>query len=155
MIEEMNIVNLKNVPHHLETLARWHQKEWSYLRPNKTLTERIDRMKSHLMAEFIPTTFVATNHELLGSAAIIKHDMYTRKELTPWLASVYVAPEFRRQGIGSALVFHIMEQARENKIERLYLFTPDREAFYTRLGWKTFEKTSYLGYAITIMCVDL
>ena len=151
----MKIVNLKEMPHYLDTLARWHQEEWGYFKPNKTLAQRIERMQSHLLPEFIPTTFVASNHELLGSATIIEHDMDTRKELTPWLAGVYVAPEFRGQGIGSTLVLHVMEQARENMIERLYLFTPDREAFYARLGWKIFEKTSYLGYAVTIMCVDL
>ena len=151
----MKIVNLKEMPHYLDTLARWHQEEWGYFKPNKTLAERIERMQSHLLPEFIPTTFVASNHELLGSATIIEHDMDTRKELTPWLAGVYVVPEFRGQGIGSTLVLHVMEQARENMIERLYLFTPDREAFYARLGWKIFEKTSYLGYAVTIMCVDL
>jgi GNAT superfamily N-acetyltransferase len=143
------------VPHHLETLARWHQEEWGYFKPNKTLAMRIEAMKSHLLPEFVPTTFVAANHELLGSASIIEHDMDTRKELTPWLAGVYVAPEFRRQGIGSALVLHAMEQARENIIERLYLFTPDMDVFYARLGWKTFENTSYFGYVVTIMYVDL
>jgi N-acetylglutamate synthase-like GNAT family acetyltransferase len=153
--EEMKIVNLKEVPHHLDTLSRWYHEEWSYLKPKKTLADRIERMKSHLLPEFVPTTFVATNHALFGSAAIIEHDMDTRKELTPWLAGVYVAPEFRRQGIGSKLVLHIMEQAKQNMIKRLYLFTPDRDAFYTRLGWKIFEKTSYLGYAVTIMYMDL
>ena len=151
----MKIVNLKEMPHYLDTLARWHQEEWGYFKPNKTLAQRIERMQSHLLPEFIPTTFVASNHELLGSATIIEHDMDTRKELTPWLAGVYVVPEFRGQGIGSTLVLHVMEQARENMIERLYLFTPDRDAFYARLGWKIFEKTNYLGYEVTIMHVDL
>ncbi len=151
----MKIVNLKEVPHHLDTLARWHQKEWGYFNPNKTLAMRIKAMESHLLPELIPSTFVATNHELFGSAAIIEHDMDTRRELTPWLAGVYVAPEFRRQGIGSALVLHVMEQAKENKIKKLYLYTPDRGAFYARLGWNIFEKTNYLGYAVTIMHVNL
>ena len=151
----MKIVNLKEVPHHLDTLSRWHQEEWGYFKPDKTLADRIERMKSHLLPEFIPTTFVAENDDLFGSAAIVEHDMDTRQELTPWLAGVYVASEFRGQGIGSKLVLHIMEQAKQNMIKRLYLFTPDRDTFYARLGWKTFEKTVYLGYAVTIMCVDL
>jgi N-acetylglutamate synthase-like GNAT family acetyltransferase len=155
MVEEMKILDLKQVPHHLETLARWHQEEWGYFKPDKTLAERIKRMKSHLLPEFIPTTFIAENHELFGSASIIEHDMDTRKELTPWLAGVYVKSEFRRQGIGSTLVLYVMEQARKNKIERLYLFTPDMDAFYARLGWKIFEKTRYYGYLVTIMHVDL
>ena len=42
--------------------------------------------------------------------------MDTRKELSPWLASVFVAPEFRKWGIGSKLVLHVMEQAREDSL---------------------------------------
>lgn len=30
----------------------------------------------------------------MGSAAIINNDMDTRPELTPWLASVFVAPAY-------------------------------------------------------------
>ena len=150
----MQILNLNEIPGHLETLARWHQEQWQYFNPRGTLAERIERMKSHLSPEFIPTTFVATDQELFGSAAIIQHDMDTRKDLSPWLASVFVASEFRRQGIGSKLVRHVMEQAHQNQINTLYLFTPDREAFYAKLGWETFEKTKYRGYAVTIMRVN-
>lgn len=117
--------------------------------------QRIEKMKSHLTPQFVPTTFIAVNDELLGSAAVIEHDMDTRMELTPWLASVYVTPEFRKQGIGSKLVLHVMEKAKENNIDKLYLFTPDREAFYARLDWTTIEKTNYHGYDVTIMYVDL
>lgn len=151
----MQIINLKEVPGHLETLANWHHEQWSYLNPEKTLAERIDRMQSHLMPDFIPTTFVAVGQELFGSASIIECDMNTRKELSPWLASVYVAPEFRKQGIGSRLVLHAMEQAKNNKIKTLYLYTPDRDAFYARLGWSKLEKTDYHGYPVTIMSLSL
>lgn len=151
----MQIINLKEVPHHLETLAGWHHAQWSYLNPDRTLAERIDRMREHLVTDFIPTTFVTAKDNLFGSAAIIECDMDTRKELSPWLASVYVAPEFRRQGIGSKLVLHVMERAKDNNIKTLYLYTPDREAFYCRLGWSRLEKTDYHGYPVTIMGVNL
>ncbi len=151
----MEIVDLKHKPHHLKTLAQWHHAQWSYLNPNKTFARRIEKMKSHLTPQFVPATFIAVDNELLGSAAIIEHDMDTRMELTPWLASVYVAPEFRKQGIGSKLVLHAMEKAKDNNIDTLYLFTPDREAFYARLGWTTIEKTNYHGYDVTIMYIDL
>jgi GNAT superfamily N-acetyltransferase len=49
----------------------------------------------------------------MGSAAIIDSDMDTRPELTPWLASVFVAKEFRNQGVGSRLVEHVMEEVRK------------------------------------------
>jgi N-acetylglutamate synthase-like GNAT family acetyltransferase len=154
-VKQIKITNLKEVPHYLETLADWHHVQWSYLNPDRTLAERIDRMRENLKPDFIPTTFVAAEDKLLGTAGIIKHDMDTRKELSPWLEGVYVAPEFRSRGIGSKLVLHVMEQARDNNIKTLYLYTTDREAFYARLGWSTFEKTNYHGYPVTIMSVNL
>jgi hypothetical protein len=41
----MKIVNLKETPHHLDTLARWHQKEWDYFNPDKALAVCIDTFK--------------------------------------------------------------------------------------------------------------
>jgi GNAT superfamily N-acetyltransferase len=151
----MQIIELREVPHHLETLAGWHHSQWSYLNPDRTLAERIDGMQLHLTPDFIPTTFVAAEDKLFGSAAIIECDMDTRKELSPWLASVYVAPEFRKRGIGTKLVLRVMEKAKDNNIKTLYLYTPDRESFYARLGWSTLEKTDYHGYPVTIMNVNL
>lgn len=151
----MEIIDLKHKPHHLETLAQWHHAQWSYLNPNKTLAQRIEEKKFHLLSQFVPTTFIAVDGKLLGSAAVIEHDMDTRTELTPWLASVYVAPEFRRQGIGSKLVLYVMKKAKEEGIGKFYLFTPDRETFYARLGWSTIEKTDYHGYPVTVMSVNL
>jgi N-acetylglutamate synthase-like GNAT family acetyltransferase len=71
------------------------------------------------------------------------------------MASVYVTPERRRQGIGSALVVRIAEEARAMGIERLYLYTPDKEAFYKRLGWHTLEQTQYRGYLVSVMALSL
>jgi GNAT superfamily N-acetyltransferase len=151
----MKIVDLRKVPQYLETLARWDHAQWSYFSPNLTLERRIKNLKVHLKPQFIPSTFVAVNDELYGSASIVEQDMDTRTDLSPWLASVYVASEFRRRGIGTRLVLHAMTRAKEEGIEGLYLFTPDRQEFYARLGWNTLEETEYHGYPVTVMNVDL
>lgn len=151
----MQILNLKEEPDHLNTLAHWHHMEWAYLNPDANLKERVEKMKTYLNSDFIPTTYIAIDDQLLGSAAIVQHDMDTRLELSPWLASVYVAPEFRGNGIGSKLVLHVMEQAKIYGIKTVYLFTPNRESFYIRLGWDIFEKNTYRGQEVTIMLVNL
>ena len=76
-------------------------------------------------------------------------------ELSPWLAAVYVLPEFRRQGIGSQLVRAIEETGKRLLLERLYLFTPDREAFYARLGWSLLELAEYRNHTNVIMTKSL
>ena len=141
----------------IPTLVHWHHAQWSYLRPGDTIEGRTARMQTHLGKRQIPTTFVAyeTTEDgaevVVGSASLYVHDLDTRPDLSPWLASVYVAEEHRRQGIGSALVRRAVQEAAELGVERLYLFTPDQEQLYKRLGWFVVERCLFGGSLQTVM----
>jgi GNAT superfamily N-acetyltransferase len=150
----LKILPLARVPEHLVTLAQWHHRQWSYLYPDESFDDRLRRMQPHLHASFIPGTYVAIDSSPVGSASIIENDMETRPELTPWLASVYVKPDFRHRGIGRQLVNHIEKLAGEHNIRQLFLFTPDQQAFYQRLGWDTYDNTTYHDENVTIMVRD-
>ena len=151
----LEILELSKTPQYLEQLAEWHQREWAHLNPGESLTNRINEMQLHLNSSFLPTTFVALDEKLLGSAAIVSNDMETHPQLIPWLASVYVLPEHRHKGIGSGLVLHTMNQAKLEGIETVHLFTPDQKTFYQRLGWQTFAEEQYRGEHVTIMSIIL
>ncbi len=151
----LELLNLKDKPDTLTTLALWHQDEWSYLNPGETLEDRISRMQLYLNVNFIPSTFIAVDNKLLGSAAIIAQDMKTRPQLTPWLASVFVEPGSRQNGVGSKLVLHAMQQAKNAGIKTLYLFTPDNKAFYLRLNWSIMYTEQYHGHEVTVMQTSL
>jgi len=151
----MQILNLNQHPQHLQTLAGWHHQQWADLNPGRSLAQRIAEMQEYLSEQLVPSTFFAVDQQLLGSAAIIAHDMDNHPELTPWLASVLVAPEFRNQGIGTRLVEHVMQVAKTAGISRLYLFTPDRVAFYERLGWQLVNEEIYRQHRVSIMQVNL
>jgi N-acetylglutamate synthase-like GNAT family acetyltransferase len=145
------LLNLKDRPEYLEQLARWHHDQWSYLNPGESLQQRVLRMQSYLNDEFLPATFIAVDKELLGSAALVVCDMETKPQLSPWLASVYVAPQYRMKGIGSRLVIHAMKQAKLGDIKTLYLFTPDMAHFYRKLGWMSLSSEIYHDHAVTVM----
>lgn len=151
----MPIIDLKDAPHHLPTLAAWHHSQWAELNPGFSLAQRLDMMQAYLNDYPVPSTFVAVDPEPMGSAAIIANDMDSHPEWTPWLASVFVAPAYRNQGIGGRLVRHAMNQAKKAGIAELYLFTPDREDFYRRLGWEVLTTEHYRGHNVAIMRVDL
>lgn len=151
----MRIVNLKEHKEFIPTLATWHHDEWSYLHEVDSVERRISSLEKELKSDDIPKTFVAVEGDtLLGSASLVPYDMDTRMDLTPWLASVYVAAEHREKGIGSALVRHVMEEAGALAYQTLYLFTPGREAFYERLGWSLVEWTDYHGHRVPIMKIN-
>jgi N-acetylglutamate synthase-like GNAT family acetyltransferase len=150
----MQIKYLADCPDCLPVLARWHHQEWLCYNPGDSLAKRIERMREHLGRRRVPTTFVAlsdTDGQPLGSAALVAHDMSTRMDLTPWLASVFVAPEYRRRGIASALVRRVVQEAADLGVPRLFLFTPDQQNLYARLGWQTIERAQYMGEAVVVM----
>jgi len=115
-----------------------------HLRANETVEDRVIRLRLASGHRQIPTTYVAiAGEQLLGSACLVKHDMDTRPELSPWLAGVFVAPSQRRRGIGAALIQKAVEEAGLLGIERLYLYTLTSDTFYLKLGWSVLERTFY------------
>ena len=152
----MRIDYLEAHPDFIPILSQWHHEQWSYLNPSRTVDDRIEEFKQETTGKGIPVTFVAISENvLLGSSSIVANDMDTRMDLSPWLASVYVSPQHREQGIGSALVRRTVEEAKKLEIETLYLFTPDREKFYKRLGWTVLEVSEYRGENNVIMKLRL
>jgi GNAT superfamily N-acetyltransferase len=140
----------------IPTLSRWHHQEWAYLRPDESLESRTKRLQSSCGHSEIPTVIIAfADDVLLGSAILIAHDMDTRPNLSPWLAGVFVRPEHRRRGIGSALVQRAIGEATRLRVQRLYLYTPSAQSFYARRGWSLLERTKYLGADVTVMFLDL
>jgi N-acetylglutamate synthase-like GNAT family acetyltransferase len=148
----MDIVDLRKIPEVIPLLVKWHHRQWAYLNPQSTLEKRLEKTTRYLCDEPIPSTFVAIESgKVLGSAAIVEHDMDTRTEYSPWLASVYVAPEHRDKGIGSKLVSYIMSFAKKHEIDTLYLYTPNKEKFYKRLGWHTIHVELFNEVQVFVM----
>ncbi len=143
---------LVDYPQYLPVVAGWIFDEWGEEMEASTLDIVQAEFSQHLNRDCIPLTILALEGDQpVGTASIFRHDMDTRMELTPWLAAVYVVPDFRGRGIGSELVQAIEEIARRLKLERMYLFTPDQEAFYARLGWTTIETVEFRNQSNVIM----
>jgi predicted N-acetyltransferase YhbS len=153
---KMKIDYLAEHKEFIPVLAKWHQEQWSYLNPSRSLADRTKELEQSASKNQVPLTFVAiSGGVLLGSASLVEHDMDTRMDLSPWLASVYVAAPHREQGVGSALVKSAVDEAQNLNIKTLYLFTPDQQQFYARFGWTTLEYTEYRGEKETIMSIQL
>lgn len=148
----LNITYLADRPDLLPIVSAWVYGEWGAHMPGLTLEDLTRIFSGHLSRERIPLTMVAFQEDQpAGTASIYVHDLETRPDLSPWLAAVYVDPLFRRQGIGSALVQAIEREACRLQIARLYLFTPDQEPFYTRLGWSLLERQEYWNESVVVM----
>jgi N-acetylglutamate synthase-like GNAT family acetyltransferase len=148
----MTIVYLADYPQHLSTVAAWVFDYWGHLIPGLTLAQVEERFRSKLQRDALPLALLALEGETpVGTASLQPTDMHTRPDLAPWMASVYVVPAQRGQGIGSRLVQAIEVAARRLGVSTVYLFTPDQQRLYARLGWQEVEETDYRGERVTIM----
>jgi GNAT superfamily N-acetyltransferase len=121
---------------HVPTVARWLHDQW-WGEDGWTLGATADFLAA-ATGPAAPIAFVALDDAgaPLGTATLDIDDLAVRPDLTPWLASVLVAPAARGHGVGRALVRHIEAAARTLGHRELWLYTPDAAGFYDRLGWR-------------------
>ena len=150
--DHLTIDYLANYPQHVATLAQWHQQQWHDISPHLDTDKRISLLSAHHATAAVPVTLIALQlNRPIGSASLVENDMQDRPQYSPWLASVYVAPGHRQQGVASILISDIITQARTLDLTQIYLFTPDQSAFYAKRGWQTIERRHYHGTTVDIM----
>ncbi len=152
----MRIENLTHHPGHLMQVANWHFSQWQHLYPGDQLEDFAAELRASLGPWFVPSTWLLVNEQgVWGSASVIEQDMATNPDLGPWLASVYIHPELRGQGLGTRLVRFVITRCQQQGLSSLYLFTPDRVHFYQNLGWQDLRQESYQGVPVHIMTIQL
>ena len=73
--------------------------------------------------------------EVRGTAALGARSHGARGAEAPWLVGLAVAPEYRRRGIGSALVEAVEDHARAGGHETLYAATAAAAGLLRRRDW--------------------
>jgi N-acetylglutamate synthase-like GNAT family acetyltransferase len=132
----VQISYLIEYPQYIPQLTQWMFQEWDVMLGVKTPEARIKKLNAHLNRDQLPIAWVAhANGRLFGSAALRVHDIEGHEQLTPWLGGVFVGEQFRRRGIGEVLCGTVEEAARSRGVQTLYLFTLDKQAWYSRQGW--------------------
>lgn len=148
---------LASYPGYIAELAGWHHSHWQHLNPEDyTLAERINEYEQACQTDSIPLMLVAHDgNKPLGSTRLVQSDMQSHPELTPWLASLYVRPDYRNQGIAYALIRRLEQEAQRLGYTQLYLYTEDRMSLYTNAGWQVLSTEEYYAQQVTIMCRQL
>jgi predicted N-acetyltransferase YhbS len=148
----LSIAYLAHHPHYVADLAAWHYSQWAHLYPQESQADFAHHLRLSAQIARIPLTVVALiDGRLAGSASLIDDDLESHPELSPWLANVYVAPQYRCQGIGTALINRIQKEVETLGVKTIYLFTTGEPEFYTRLGWQALLQETCQGEPITIM----
>ena len=137
----------------MSQLARWHHAEWGALYDDWPLPVAEAELAEHAQRRTLPLTLVALVRDALaGSVSLVEVDAPQLSEHgSPWLASLFVHPAFRRAGIGRRLVDAAVQRAAQEAVPVLHLFTPSSEGFYEALGWSRGVRETLNGVTVTLM----
>lgn len=134
----MRIDFLANHPQHVETVTKWLWLQWG--EPYNYLFWKT-LVKSCLSTSTLPQAYLAISElgEAIGTACLWRCDLLSRQDLTPWLACLFVDPQYRQMGVGKRLQYHCCQQAKKMGFRMVYLFS-ELEGYYEAFGW------TYLGH---------
>lgn len=146
----IQIQPLSSFPELVGLCARWNLEAFGET-TGWTLKEVIAGLQKIIAPGSMAMAFIAHHDgEPAGFVLLIDCDLESHSHLKPWLASLIVAKEFRRKGIGSALVAAVETAARHRGDEQLFLFTTTPD-YYRPLGWQFFEPLEKRGTSFEIM----
>lgn len=158
-MKSFKVVALAEHPHHWQTAAEWSFAAWHHEFPSDTVQTYLDQYE---LAASKPDTLIEIyaavdiNDKLLGVATLVDDDeLPDAPEPGPWLAAVFVTPDARKHGAGSALVEHVTSRARALGHKRLFLYTEHAQDWYLGKGWSKVRDTVFLGLHHTVMQLEL
>lgn len=136
---DVSIEHLYQHPQHLLLMASWiHTAFWT--RSPHDVHYVADLLRLATTPDSIPLSLVAyVGNEPAGTVQLVTTDSRERPDLTPWLAALYVAPEYRKRGIGGALVRQLAAEARRLGYHELFLETDIPKFYECEGGAKQFQ----------------
>ena len=147
-----SIVSTSDRPDLVEITARWRWE--AFFRKHGQPFEEVfaAAQRTATAAPPMPRTFVLlADHEPIGTASLVDHDLDERPDLTPWLAGVFVAPQARGQGHAAQLITAVESAASEAAYPILWLYTRTAERVYERAGWERVETVQHKDNPYTLM----
>lgn len=140
----MVLTPLCQTPELAPLLARWAYDEWYQDRS----IEFEFLLKAFLLRtkdDSLPLSIICFCDTVpAGMVTLKQDDLWSRKDINPWLSSLYVVPEYRNRGIGQILIGGVVDAARKRGNRGLYLFLGQSgrdwlERYYLCRGWEIFD----------------
>jgi GNAT superfamily N-acetyltransferase len=140
-----------------EQLARWHLHEWQHVFPKWTEQRAIVEFNEQLLTTELPATWLALKDDVLvGSISALIEDAPELNDIPgPWLASFYIVPECRGQGLGLQLMTAAKNAVAKFGYQQWYLFTPHHQGYYAKQGWALKEFRDLHGERVAVMAQEL
>ncbi|ASB90679.1 GNAT family N-acetyltransferase [Bacillus sonorensis] len=90
-----------------------------------------------------PITLIAIiDGECAGTVSAFENDLKERPQYKPWLASLYVEPQYRNRKIGLRLMEALLSHVKALGHTSIYLKTENASDYYKQRGWTFIESVS-------------
>lgn len=136
----MVISDLRNAARFAATIANrgWH--EW-WTDTEMPLSEYQSGIEQMAAGSGIPMAFVAHDGErYVGSVLLIGSDLDIRPQYSPWIAALWVEPEFRRRGVAEELIHAARSEAERQGHHACYLCAAESNSpYYRARGFRLVE----------------
>ncbi len=134
----MRIEKLAHHRHLMDSIVTTLHASWGELPPWSEKNSIRSRLEASAAQALFPHTVVAiTDHGGLAAMGSVKlFELPSHPDKTHWVGEIFVLQEFRNQGLGSRLTTTLTDYAFAQGVSQIYLYTPDQQALYQRLGWQ-------------------
>ncbi len=137
--QQITLAYLFDHPDCVDVCASWAFGQWGSQRGG-TLTRAQKKFAASTDRNSLPLTMLAlAESKPAGMISLWETDLPGRGDLSPWLASLFVHPFYRGQGLAGLLARRIETEAVRLGFSALYLVTETEAAFYEKIGWSPFE----------------
>lgn len=148
---EVVIRDMADFPQWLPAISAWFHDEWSDLMGSETPADVERHISRWIARDTIPTALVAVVEDQVVGTVALKGKAFDHYGEAPWLAGLFVVPQYRKSGIGFQLLRAAEKKAAAMGIHKLYLYTPRAQRFYETLGWRRKEELAVASINVTVM----
>jgi predicted N-acetyltransferase YhbS len=149
----MQIQELSLHPELIQIITTTLHKSWGNLGPwsdPETIRARLIAGASGVDS---PRTFVVVTESgsFVATGSVKLFEVPTEPQLVYWIGEIFVLPAHRGKGLGSNMMRSLSEYAFSKGAPQLFLYTPDQQLLYARLGWQHVMQKVFNGEDVSIM----
>lgn len=150
-MHNVEIRDIADFSHWLPTISSWFYSEWRELYGSQTQGDVERRIGGWLQRDAIPTALVAVIDDQVVGTVALKEKELEQFPGAPWLAGLFVVPQYRNCGIGARLLRAAEDKARTLGLRKLYLYTPNSRRYYDTLGWRLQQEVELGSGSVAVM----
>lgn len=151
----MNIEPLARHAHLIEDIALTLHAEWGDLPPWNTQAKIRERLAFGASKSIFPRTLIGVDDTgaWLATGCVKLHELDHHPDKLHWIGEILVRPAHRGRGLGSKLTCALSDYAFEHGASQLFLYTPDQQPLYARLGWREVCQETVNQECVSIMAL--